>query len=63
MPKERMIPSVKLLNNKTSERMESLFNLMAKYAKRIALLEQNVRIHQENCYLKIMKISDTVSNV
>ena len=53
MPKEQMIPSVKLLNNNTSEMMEWLFNLMKKIAERVALVEFFLRIHQENSYLKM----------
>ena len=43
MPKERMIPIMKLLNNNISEIMEWFFNLMIQFAEKIALVENKFK--------------------
>ena len=64
MPKEHMIPSVKLLNNNTSEIMEWLFNLIKKFAERVALVGNFFKdTSRKQLFKNELKISDKVSNV
>ena len=43
MPKERMLPIMKFLNNNISEMREWFFNLMIQFAERIALVENKFK--------------------